>query len=214
MKRATEGLSRSVHTRLVRYSKVTGLDSTLDLTRYGIERFLFRISASPYADRFVLKGALLLLAWLGDTVRPTRDADLLGYGDLSRTNLELIFREVCRQPVEPDGMEFDATSVEVAEIREGDAYGGKRIRLNGYLGTGRIRIQVDVGIGDVVEPPPQLLNYPTILDFPRPRLRTYPPETVVAEKFHAMVVLGEANTRFKDFFGAAPGVLLSGLVSP
>ena len=200
MSDATEGLARSVHTRLIQHAKRTGLDPTLVLTRYGIERFLYRLSVSPHAKRLVLKGALLLAAWLGDSVRPTRDADFLGFGDLSDEALVRLFQEVCGQPVESDGMTYDPDSVAVRAIREDDPYGGKRVTLWGTLGAGRIRLQVDIGIGDVVEPPPEVLEYPVILDFPGPRLRTYPPETVVAEKLHAMVRLGAVNMRMKDFF--------------
>ena len=196
----TEGLARSVHTRLIQHAKRTGLDPTLVLTRYGIERFLYRLSVSPHADRLVLKGALLLAAWLGDSMRPTRDADFLGFGDLSDGALAGLFQEICVQPVESDGMAYDPDSVAVTEIREDDAYGGKRVTLWGALGAGRIRLQMDIGIGDAVEPPPEVLAYPVILDFPGPRLRTYRPETVVAEKLHAMVRLGAVNTRMKDFF--------------
>jgi hypothetical protein len=196
----TEGLARSVHTRLIGHSKRVGLDPTLILTRYGIERFLYRLSESPYRDRFILKGALLLMAWLGETLRPTRDVDLLGSGELSDEALLRLFQEVCRQPVTADGMTYDQDSVIIRDIREGDAYGGKRITLTGHLGTGRILVQVDVGIGDVVVPKPEEMDYPVILDFPHPHLMAYPPEAVVSEKLQAMVHLGAANTRLKDFF--------------
>ena len=208
MSDTTEDLARSVHTRLIQHAKKTGLDPTLVLTRYGIERFLYRLSVSPHAERFVLKGALLLAAWLGDSVRPTRDADFLGFGGLSDEALVPLFQEVCGQPVDSDGMAYDPDSVAVTDIREDDAYGGKRITLWGALGAGRIRLQLDIGIGDVVEPSPDVLDYPVILDFPGPRLRTYRPETVVAEKLHAMVRLGAVNTRMKDFLCAVGDVRL------
>lgn len=150
MSDATEGLARSVHTRLIRHAREVGLDPTFVLARYGIERFLYRLSRSPYRDRFVLKGALLLMAWLGETLRPTRDADLLGFGDLSDGVLVSLFQDVCRQTVISDGMTYDSTSVSIRDIREDDDYGGRRITLTGSLGAGRIPIQVDVGIGDVV----------------------------------------------------------------
>ncbi len=200
MSAATEGLARSVHTRLIRHARESGLDPTFVLNRYGIERFLYRLSVSAHCDRFVLKGALLLAAWLGDSVRPTRDADFLGHGDLSDEALIRLFQEVCCVPVDADGMTYDPDSVAVTDIREDDPYGGTRVTLSGNLGAGRVRLQVDVGIGDVAEPPPEMLDYPVILDFPPPRLRAYRPETVVAEKLHAMVRLGAVNTRMKDFF--------------
>lgn len=194
------GLAQSVQVRLVQHAKAIGVDPNLVLTRYGMERFLYRLSRSPHADRFVLKGALLLLAWLGETLRPTRDADLLGFGDLSDDTLTRIFREVCGVEVEPDAMTFLPDTVEVQAIREEDAYGGRRVELQARLGPARLRIQVDIGIGDAVTPGPQWLEYPSLLDLPRPRLRAYPRETVVAEKLHAMVLFGMRNSRMKDYF--------------
>lgn len=194
------GLAQSVQARLVRHAKAIGVDPNLVLTRYGIERFLYRLSRSPHAERFVLKGALLLLAWLGETLRPTRDADLLGFGDLSDDALMRIFREVCAVEVEPDAVSFLPETISVQAIREEDAYGGQRVELQARLGPARLRIQVDVGIGDAVIPGPQWLEYPSLLDLPAPRLRAYPREAVVAEKLHAMVLLGMRNSRMKDYF--------------
>lgn len=108
----------------MQHARQIGVDPNLVLTRYATERILYRLSRSVYADRFVLKGALLMLVWLGETIRPTRDADLLGYGDLSEQSLALIFRELCAARVEPDGLDFLSTSIRVARIRAEDAYGG------------------------------------------------------------------------------------------
>lgn len=195
-----EGLTQSVQVRLARHAKEIGVDPNLVLTRYGIERFLYRLSRSRHAERFVLKGALLMLAWLGETLRPTRDADLLGSGEMTDETLLAIFSEVCGVPVEPDAVTFDAGSVAVAPIREGDAYGGRRVTVRGRIGTARVTVQVDIGIGDAVTPAPQWLEYPSLLEFPGPRLRAYSRETVIAEKLHAMVVLGLRNSRMKDYF--------------
>lgn len=200
MSRAREGLVRSVQVRLTRHAKEIGVDPNHVLTRFAVERFLYRLSKSPHADRFVLKGALLLLVWLGETFRPTRDADVLGFGDLSDESLAGIFADVCAAPVEPDGMTYEAETIRVADIRPEDAYGGKRVTLRAHLGPARLRVQVDVGIGDVVDPGPEWLDYPGLLDLPSPRLRAYPPEVVVAEKVHAIVVLGSKNSRMRDFF--------------
>lgn len=194
------GLAQSVQGRLVRHAREIGVDPNLVLTRYGVERFLYRLSRSPYAERFVLKGALLLLVWLGETLRPTRDADLLGYGELSDDALKGIFRDVCAVEVEPDAITFLPDTVEAHAIREEDAYGGRRVTLQARLGPARIRVQVDIGVGDAVMPGPQWLEYPSLLDLPRPRLRAYPREAVVAEKLHAMVLLGMRNSRMKDYF--------------
>jgi len=197
-----DGLARSVQARLVRHAKETGVDPNLVLTRYGVERYLYRLSCSRHAERFVLKGALLMLVWLGETIRPTRDADLLGYGELSDDTLVEIFREVCNVEAVPDAVTFDANSVVVAPIREADAYGGRRVTLHGRLGAARLTVQVDIGIGDAVTPEPRWLDYPSLLDLPRPRLRAYPRETVLAEKLHTMVLLGIRNSRMKDYFDA------------
>jgi predicted nucleotidyltransferase component of viral defense system len=200
MKRIVEGLPISVQVRLARHARATGLDPNLVLTRFALERFLYRLSKSPHADRFVLKGALLMLVWLGETIRPTRDGDLLGYGDLSQASLTRILGEVCAVAVLPDGLEFLSASIRVVPIRPENAYGGMRATLDARLGKARLRVQIDVGSGDAVTPEPEWLEYPCLLEFPRPRLRAYRPETAIAEKLHAMVVLGEANSRMRDFF--------------
>lgn len=203
MTRKTDGLARSAHTRLVRHAQAIGVDPNLVLSRYAMERFLYRLSRSPHADRFVLKGALLLLAWLGETLRPTRDADVLGLGDLSTPTLTAIFAEVCNADVEPDGMTYLPGTIAVAPIRDEDEYGGRRVTLDANLGSGRLRVQVDVGIGDAITPGPEWLDYPALLDFPAPRLRAYPRATVIAEKLHAIVKLGSLNSRMKDYFDIA-----------
>jgi predicted nucleotidyltransferase component of viral defense system len=197
---AREGIARSVKARLARHAKEIGVDPNLVLTRYAVERFLYRLSRSAHVERFVLKGALLLLVWLGETLRPTRDADLLGFGELPDDTLMTIFREVCGVEVEPDAATFLPDSVRVVQIREEDAYGGRRVTLQARVGDARLTVQVDIGIGDAVTPAPQWLEYPSLLDLPRPRLRAYPRETVLAEKVHAMVLLGTRNSRMKDYF--------------
>lgn len=200
MKRIVEGLPASVQVRLVRHARDLGMDPNLVLARFALERFLYRLSRSPHADRFVLKGALLMLVWLGETIRPTRDGDLLGFGDLSEQSLRVILAEVCGAVVEPDGLEFLPASIRVAPIRVEDPYGGMRAILQAQLGNARLRVQIDVGVGDAVTPEPEWLDYPTMLEFPHPRILAYRPETSIAEKLHALVVLGEANSRMRDFF--------------
>lgn len=193
-------LAQSVQTRLLKHARALGVDPNAVLARYGIERFLHRLGRSAYADRFVLKGGMLLRVWLGETSRPTRDADFVGFGDLSSGELRRIFREVCGVEVEPDGLSYAPDSVRVAPIRVEDAYGGRRVRLRGLLGKARLVVQIDVGIGDAITPDPEWIDYPALLDFPRPRLRAYRPETTIAEKLHAMAVLGMANSRMRDIF--------------
>ena len=196
----TTGLSQSVQVRLVRHAHALGVDPNLVLARFATERFLYRLAQSPHADRFVLKGALLMVVWLSDVIRPTRDADLLGFGKVDGESLRQVAEDLCALSVEPDGLEFDATSIQVRAIRAEDEYGGQRVTLVGHMGRARLLVQVDVGIGDDVTPAPEWLEYPSLLDLPRPRLRAYRPETAIAEKVHAMVLLGSKNSRMRDFF--------------
>ena len=200
MSPAPGGLVQSVQTRLLNHARAIGADPNAVLARYGLERFLHRLARSAHADRFVLKGGMLLRVWLGETARPTRDADLLGFGDLTAAEMQRVFREICGVTVEPDGVSYLPDSVHVAPIRVEDVYGGQRVRLRGLLGRAQLAVQVDVGIGDAVTPEPEWLDYPSLLGLPRPRLRAYQPETTIAEKLHAMTTLGMANSRMRDFF--------------
>jgi predicted nucleotidyltransferase component of viral defense system len=200
MSSARDGQAQSVQTRLLNHARTIGADPNAVLARYGLERFLYRLGRSAHVDRFVLKGGMLLRVWFGETSRPTRDADLLAYGRLSIADLERVFRDVCVVEVEPDGVAYAPASVKVSAIRVEDAYGGQRITLTGALGKARLSVQVDVGIGDAVTPAAEWIDYPSLLDLPRPRLRAYRPETTIAEKVHAMTTLGMANTRMRDFF--------------
>ncbi len=200
MSPTASGFAHSVQTRLLNHARAIGADPNAVLARYGLERFLHRLARSAHADRFVLKGGMLLRVWLGETARPTRDADLLGYGDLTTAEIRRVFREVCGVMVELDGVSYLSDSVHVAPIRVEDAYGGQRVRLRGLLGKAQLAVQVDIGIGDAVTPAPEWLDYPSLLDLPRPHLRAYRPETTIAEKVHAMATLGMANSRMRDFF--------------
>ena len=200
MSGARDGLARSVQVRIVRHAHAIGVDPNLVLTRYAVERLLYRLSRSSHAERFVLKGALLMLVWLGETLRPTSDADLLGLGELSEGTLAQILREVAAQEVEADAVDFLGDSVRVEPIRVEDDYGGWRATIQARVGAARLTVQVDVGIGDAVTPAPEWLDYPGLLDLPRPRLRAYPRESVASEKLHAIVLFGIRNSRMKDYF--------------
>jgi predicted nucleotidyltransferase component of viral defense system len=200
MNNPREGLARSVQVRLARHAREINADPNLVLTRYAVERFLYRLSRSPHAERFVLKGALLMLVWLGENLRPTSDADLLGFGELTEETLGQILQEVAGQSVDADAVEFDVDSVRVEPIRAEDDYGGWRATLQARVGAAKLTVQIDVGIGDVVTPAPEWLDYPGLLDLPDPRLRTYPRESVIAEKLHAIVRFGTRNSRMKDYF--------------
>jgi predicted nucleotidyltransferase component of viral defense system len=200
-RRPSKNIASSVRQRLLNLSRTRKQDFQLVLTRFASERLLYRLCQSKHSERFVLKGALLFALWTGRMLRPTRDVDLLGSGDPGADGLTTVFRDVCRlEPDQPDGLRFDADSVTTEPIREDQEYEGIRIRLRALLGQARLDLQVDIGFGDAVTPFPDLVDFPSLLDFPAPRIRAYPRETVIAEKYQAMVQLGIANSRMKDFF--------------
>lgn len=190
----------SVRDRLLSLARERSEDSQLLLTQYGLERLLYRLSQSDYRDRFILKGAMLFMLWSEQPHRPTRDVDFLGFGDSSDSGLQKIFGELCELSVADDGLKLMSNSVQVAAIRDDTEYGGMRVKLLGDLAGARVPIQADIGFGDVVTPEASVIDYPTLLDGPAPRLRAYPRETVVAEKYQALVNLGMANSRMKDFY--------------
>jgi hypothetical protein len=195
----TRDHAASVRARLLNVAKATGTDFNLVLVRFALERLSFRLSTSAHADRFVLKGALLFTLWYDLPHRATRDADLLGFGPSDTGSMAGVFRDIA-SVVADDGIVFDPASVRVGDIRKDAGYGGVRVTLNGKLANARCVAQVDVGFGDAVTPGPTDAVYPVLLeDLPAPRLRTYPVYTVVAEKLHAIVVLGMVNSRHKDY---------------
>jgi predicted nucleotidyltransferase component of viral defense system len=196
----TRNVAASVRQRLLNYSTTIKADPNLVLIWYGIERLLYRLSLSPHRDKFVLKGAMLFRVWSGTNFRATKDLDLLGFVREEAEPLRQIFVSICEQEVEDDGLVFDASSVQVSEIRDDQEYGGFRLSLSAKLGTARVPIQVDVGIGDAITPAPQTTDFPTMLNQPQPHIRIYPRETVVAEKVDAIVQLGMANSRMKDYY--------------
>ncbi|MCK9214887.1 MAG: nucleotidyl transferase AbiEii/AbiGii toxin family protein [Rhodoferax sp.] len=196
-------LSVSILARLLTLAKTRGIDYSLLLNRFGLERLLCRISRSTHADRFLLKGALLFALWYDDPHRPTRDADLLGFGPDDADNLVATFRDIAAMDL-GDGIVFDPESVRADAIREDNTYGGTRIHLVARIGSARCALQIDVGFGDAVTPEAETVTFPTLLqDFQAPVLRVYPVYTVIAEKYQAMVMLGQANSRMKDFYDLA-----------
>lgn len=190
----------SIRQRLLDLARERQIDFNLILTRYGLERFLYRLSISEYSDRFVLKGAMLFPLWGVPSYRQTRDIDLLGFGESDIKTLEAIFRNICMTAAEDDGMRFDPETVQAEDIRDQMEYGGVRLKLNATLDGARIHIQVDIGFGDAVTPDAVSGDFPTLLGLSAPHLKVYPRETVVAEKYQAMVQLGIANSRMKDFY--------------
>ncbi len=199
--RAIKNIPASVRQRLYNRAKERGESFNLVIPRYAVERLLYRLSRSPYAREFVLKGAQLFYVWTKSPHRTTRDLDLLRYGAAAIPELETIFRNICRQPVEPpDGIAFLPDTVRGEQIREQAEYIGIRIRFAYRLGEIKGTLQVDVGFGDAVTPAPKLVEFPSLLDFPLPRLKAYSRDAMIAEKFEALVTLGINNTRMKDFF--------------
>lgn len=193
--------STSIRQRLLNHARAHGDDYQRILTRYAIERLLFRISRTEAREQYILKGAMLFVTWPEHVFRPTGDLDLLGHGDPSPQAITELFIRIC-QVVEPiDGIIFDATTLQVAPIREEEQYQGVRLTLKSRLGTAIIPVQVDIGFGDIVHPVPSRKTFPGLLpDLPAADVLMYPPETVVAEKFEAMIRFGEANGRIKDFY--------------
>jgi hypothetical protein len=176
------------------------MEFELMLTRFALERLLYRLGISQYRDQFLLKGALLFDLWYDEPHRPTRDADFLGFGPADIPHIVGIFREVCALPGN-DELSFDPDSVNGQEIRKEAAYAGIRILFTASLSGAVIPLQADIGFGDAVTPAPEETDYPTIIsELPAPKLRVYPRYTVVAEKYEAIVKLGMANSRMKDFF--------------
>jgi len=198
--RNVKNTAASVHQRLLNRARESDRPFSELLQRFAIERFLYRLSKSRHADILVLKGALMLSVWGGAASRPTKDIDLAGRIDNDPEYIAQAMRDVCEVDVQEDGMVFDAESVTAARITEQAEYQGVRVRLRGALGNARVSMQVDIGVGDVLFPQPRDVEYPTLLDFPQPRLKGYAMESTIAEKFHAMVLMGILNSRMKDFY--------------
>ncbi|MBI4305681.1 MAG: nucleotidyl transferase AbiEii/AbiGii toxin family protein [Chloroflexi bacterium] len=200
MTRPLKNRAASVKKRLVDLAHARNEDAQFVLTRYAAERFLYRLGKSPHRKGLVLKGAMLYALWGGPAYRPTRDLDFTGYGKSDVAAVLERFREILAVAVEDDGLAFDAASLRAAPIRDEAEYGGLRVTFMVMLGKAKIPMQVDVGFGNAIEPGARDEEYPVLLDAPKPTILAYPREAVVAEKFHAMVLLGGANSRYKDFY--------------
>lgn len=198
MAKKLTNLAASIRERLLQRARVAGEEFQLVLTEFANERFLYRLGASAYRDRFILKGATLFTLWDGRLHRPTRDLDLLGAGSSQIEDVVAVCKAICSLQVE-DGIVFDLASVHGMRIREDADYEGVRIQLRAELAGARIPMQIDIGFGDAVEPGGQLVHFPVLLPMEAPLIRAYPKETAIAEKLHAMVILDMANSRMKDF---------------
>jgi len=199
MRKPVKNIGASIRARLLNLAKERNQPFDLLLTRYTLERLLYRLSLSRYRDRFVLKGAMLLASAMDDPHRPTRDLDLLGFGDPDPNGMIEAFRQICSIHAD-DAVVFDLPSLTVDRIRDDAEYGGLRIKMRADVDGARVPVQIDIAFGDAIEPGLIDIDMPVLLGLPSPRLRAYPYETVIAEKFQAMVALGRANTRMKDFY--------------
>jgi predicted nucleotidyltransferase component of viral defense system len=195
----TKNPAASIRARLLALAQSKGQDYQRVLGRYAIERFLYRLGSSTYRDRFAIKGATLFTLWTGDTHRPTKDLDLLGWGSSAILEVEETIRAICKVEGD-DGILFDGESVEGARIKEEDEYEGVRVKFHAVLAGARIPMQVDIGFGDAVYPEPEFASFPVLLPMEPPVIRAYPREAAIAEKLNAMVVLDIRNSRMKDFY--------------
>ncbi|QDT62515.1 hypothetical protein SV7mr_50630 [Stieleria bergensis] len=197
---AHKNMAASVRARLMNVARENKEAFDLVLIRYALERLLYRVAQSTYREQFVVKGAVMFQVWSRLQHRPTRDLDLLGAGAPDLERFEDCFRSLCNQKVDEDGLVFVSETVTANRMKEAEEYEGIRMKLEAQLVSARIPIQVDIGFGDAITPAAVTTKFPTVLNFPSPELLSYPRETVVAEKFQAMVALGIANSRMKDFF--------------
>ncbi|KTC94069.1 nucleotidyl transferase AbiEii/AbiGii toxin family protein [Legionella erythra] len=195
----TKNIGESIRSRLKNIAVKEGSDFNAVLTRYGLERLLYRIGESEYSNQFLLKGALLFNLWYDMPHRPTKDIDLLGFGDNDLAYIKQTFSKICSISTD-DGINFLSESVTVGTIKKDGGYTGARVELFGELAKAKIKIQIDIGFGDAVTPGPIDAHYPVLLnDLPAPKIRTYPIYTVIAEKLHAIALLGMTNSRLKDY---------------
>lgn len=198
----SKNIAASVRQRLMNLNREKGQQQDFQklLRLYALERLLYRLSQSDYKDTYILKGALLFSAWMGQPHRVTQDLDLLGLGNNTIGYLKQVFQDICRVSVEDDGLVFQSERIQGMLLQPGQKYEGVRLKLMATLGNAQIPLQVDVGFGHAVTPAPSVVAYPTLLNFPAPSVKAYPAQTVVAEKFQAMVMLEMNNSRMKDFY--------------
>ncbi|HTG17605.1 MAG TPA: nucleotidyl transferase AbiEii/AbiGii toxin family protein [Blastocatellia bacterium] len=199
MRKPVQNIGASVRARLLNLAKQRNQPFELLLIRYTLERLLHRLSTSKHRERFALKGAMLMRHWLDDPHRPTRDLDLLGFGDSDPELTLKIFREICAVKAD-EAVVFDVDGLVVDRVRDESGYSGLRLKTYATVDGARVRVVIDIGYGDATEPGLNDIELPVLLDQPAPNLRAYPYETVIAEKFQAMVALGLANSRLKDFY--------------
>lgn len=198
--KSSQNVSASVRQRLLNRSKADKRSFNELLQYYAMERFLYRLSRSDHVQHYILKGALMLRAWKSPEFRPTMDIDMLGKTRNEKENITSQIRDILAVEIEPDGLTFDSNSIQTERITEDGDYEGIRVRFRGALGTARISMQIDIGFGDIVYPGPEKAELPCMLDSPAPSLLCYSRESAIAEKFEAMIKLGQLNSRMKDFY--------------
>ncbi len=195
-----KNLPISIKARLKNMSEDLKMPTDKILSYYAMERFLHRLSETKYNDRLVLKGALMFTVWDIKNRRVTMDIDFLSYLSNKQGVIEKVVKEICLAPVIDDGIVFDVSTMSSKKIKEGAEYEGVRTKFKAYLGKTRIQMQLDFGFGDKIYPGPTLIKYPTLLGSLPPEIRGYSVESLVSEKFEAMMTLGDANSRLKDFY--------------
>ena len=195
-------IGMSIKTRLLQFSQESQMDYMKILVRYLHERLLYRVSISTYRDKLLLKGSSLLYAYERWDARPTLDIDLLGHRiSNSEDNIRSIMTEICQLECPEDGVTFDADSIQLEPIALEKKYPGLCVTINAHLDTIKQAVSLDIGFGDIITPEAMPLDYPTILsDIPEANLMAYSLDTLIAEKFHAMVDRDEQNSRMKDFY--------------
>jgi predicted nucleotidyltransferase component of viral defense system len=203
-----KNIAASVKDRLLSLARAQGRVFDILLVRFALERLLFRLSHSAHRDRFILKGGMLVTQWLDHDNRETRDIDFLGFGPDDEDEIKATFADIMMVDA-ADGLVFDVDALAASPIREELEYGGIRLKTSAYLERTRIPVTLDIGFGDALPDGGQIIDYPSLLDMERANIRSYPPEAVLAEKFQAIVALGLANGRMKDFYDlwALPKVL-------
>ncbi len=194
-----KNMAASVRQRLLNLARAESRVFDVVLVTYGLERLLYRLSVSKHRNDFILKGGMLVTLWTDDENRVTRDVDLLGHGKSTEDHLKGVFAEILSIEAD-DGLVFDSDALAASPIREDQEYGGIRLKTTAHIGNTRIPITVDIGFGDVIADQVHTIDYPSLLDLPTANVRAYPPATVIAEKFQAIVDLGLANGRMKDYY--------------
>jgi predicted nucleotidyltransferase component of viral defense system len=201
VKEPVKNIAASILARLRNQSDETNRPFAEILQYYAMERFLYRLSKTRYADKFILKGGLLFYVWDLPLRRSTRDIDFRGYVSGNRATLLKIMDEVLQVSTPEDGLVLDAQSVSVEETQIDADYQGIRVKLIALLERTRIPVQIDIGFSDELASKAETIEYPNILpDLKTVRMKGYPKESVVAEKFHAMIRHGDLNSRMKDYY--------------